>query len=722
MKYLNLILMLICHQLIFAQSDITISDIWTEYKYYPQYVPGFNFMNDGRHYTQRSGDYIIQLDIESGEVTDTIFDPSDILSSDNFPGKFDSYSFSADERMILFSTSTERIYRHSTKADYYLYDLDRRHMDKLFDGDKQMYPSIGPYNQHVAFIVDNNLFIKSLVSGEVKQITHDGQQNSIINGAADWVYEEEFGLTRAYEWNVDGSRLAYLRFDESQVPMFMMKTYHNDIYPDYETFKYPKVGEKNSVVTLFAYKIGEDKARQIDLPQEYEYLPRIQWTKDVDKLTAQTLNRHQNELNLWLLDLKNLRSNILLTEQSEGYVDVHDFTTFLEDEQHFTWASERNGFLHLYLYSLKGKLIRPLTVGSMDVTNFYGVDWLHNQFYYQASSLNPAQKNVYRGSLDGGVAENISTEQGWNTASFSPTYDYYLAQYSNINTPPSFEIKNRSDEVIRVLVDNEKLRQLQQEVGVNNIEFMEVLVPDAPKLPAYIIKPDDFDQRRQYPLLMYLYNGPNSQEVTDQWKGQNYWWFQMLADEGFIIACVDGRGTGSRGRDYRQQTYMKLGELESHDQIGAAKYFATLPYIDKEHIGIFGWSYGGYMSSLCLLKGADVFKAAISVAPVTNWKWYDNVYTERFMRTYEENPEGYDNNSPMMLAHKLKGDLLLIHGGSDDNVHVQHTMEFANALIQANKQFDMYIYPNDNHSIASGNARRHLYEKMTSFLIEKLKP
>ena len=704
-----------------AQKQISVNDIWGTYQFIPGSVPGFNFQQDGVSFTKQDRTVINEYNLASGDLTRPILDAASLRDNPNYKGGLDGYRFSDSENKIILNENTESIYRYSTRADYYIYDREKGKLSSVFDGGKVRYATLDPAEEKVAFVHKNDLYYTDLSSGETTRVTSDGSENRIINGATDWVYEEEFALVTGFQWSPDGERIAYYRFDETEVPEFTMMNYRDEAYPEYVTFKYPKVGEKNSTVTLHIYDLKKGKSREIKTPAGPDiYYPRIHWTKDPEELIVFKMNRHQNELELLLVNAKNGKTETLLEEKSQWYVDVHDNLTFLDDGKHFVWSSEEDGYNHMYLYNLKGKQKEQLTKGKWDVTAFYGVDETNGEFYYQAAKEDPMTRHVYRANLKGKKHEQLTRETGTNNAQFSSNFDYYVNTHSTINTPPTYTVYDRSGKVIRRIEDNAKLRGTQQEYAVQPAEFFTFKNREGDVLNGYMIKPPNFKKRGNYPVFMYLYGGPGSQQVTDSWKGQNYWWFQMLAQQGYVVACVDNRGTGGRGEAFKKQTYLKLGELETRDQIDAAKYLGGLSYTDPERIGIFGWSYGGYMSSLCLLKGNDVFKAAIAVAPVTNWKWYDSIYTERYMRTPAENPDGYRDNSPVYFADRLKGNYLLIHGMGDDNVHFQNTAEMANALIMANKQFDTYFYPNRNHGIYGGPTRLHLYNKMTDFVLNKL--
>ena len=701
-----------------AQSPITLEDIWQDYTFYANSVPGFNFQLDGVHYTRLEKQKIMQYDLRTGQVTKELFSAEEIKGQAGFSGSIRGYEFSPDESKILLYSDAESVYRYSFRAKFYVWDGEK--LKDVFPEGKVQEATFSPDGSKVAFVHKNNLYYTVLATGETWMVTEDGALNSIINGVTDWVYEEEFGFVKAFAWSPDGKRLAYYRFDESEVKEFTMTNYWGELYPEYVTFKYPKVGEKNSKVSVFLYELDGEKKTPIQLDFEPEYIPRIKWTLDPNELIVFAMNRHQSELNLVKIDATMGKGKVLLTEKNNYYIDIHDNLTFLKDREHFIWTSEQDGYNHIYQYNLDGKLVQQITKGDWEVTSFYGIDEAKGKVYYQSTEESPLERYIYMADLDGKNARKLTPEKGWNRVQFSSTFDYYVNIHSTINTPPTYTVMDRKGKAVRVIEDNKDLRQLQKEYGVQPVEFFEFTTSEDVELNGYMIKPPNFDPNKEYPVFMYLYGGPGSQQVMDSWRGQNYWWFQMLAQQGYIIACVDNRGTGGRGEEFKKMTYLQLGKYETIDQIEAAKYLGGLAYTDADRIGIFGWSYGGYMSTSCLLKGNDVFKAAIAVAPVTSWKWYDTIYTERYMRTEKENEEGYADNSPVYFADRLKGNYLLVHGMGDDNVHFQHTAEMANALFKANKQFDTYFYPNRTHGIYGGNTRLHLYTKMTNFLQDRL--
>ncbi|MEM9917342.1 MAG: S9 family peptidase [Bacteroidota bacterium] len=706
-----------------AQKDITVENIWQNYTYVSRSVPGFNFMKDGKHYTRLENNQIVQYDLTTGQQTAVLLDPSQITDNTDFGGRISSYQFNEDESQIILKTASENIYRHSSKAFFFVYDRQAKKLTTVSTKGKHSYASLNAQSDKIAFAMNNDLYIKDLKSGKTTQITTDGKENHIINGSADWVYEEEFTMAKAFEWSPDGKYLAFMRFDESKVSEFTMTMYHDDTYPQYETFKYPKVGEVNSVMSVHIYNIETDKTIKADIGSETDiYIPRIRWTHNPASLCIFRMNRHQNELELLLADAKSGKTSLMMKETNKYYIGESHFDnlTFLKDGKSFVYTSEQDGYTHIYLYGMDGKLKQQITKGNFDVTSFYGVDEANGKVFYQAAENSPLERQVYVIDLKGKNKKLLTPAKGSNSAQFSGNFDYFVNTFSTVNSASTYTVLNRSGKAIRVIEDNADVAKLQEEYGVQKVEFFNFTTGDDVTLNGWMVKPPNFNENVQYPVFMYVYGGPGSQTVMDAFGGFNYWWYQMLAQKGYIVVSVDNRGTGGRGEEFKKMTYLQLGKYETIDQIEAAKYLADLPYTDADRIGIFGWSYGGYMSSLCLSKGNDVFKAGIAVAPVTNWKWYDTIYTERYMRTIKENPEGYRDNSPVYFADRIKGPYLLVHGVADDNVHFQNTAEMTNALIKANKQFDTYIYPNRNHGIYGGTTRLHLYNKMTNFILQNL--
>lgn len=712
-RFISVILILIA-QSVFSQTKITLADIWLKYAYSSNGFYGWNSMNDGLHYTIKEGNKIVRYDYNTNSIQQ---EWQFKIGEKNL--EFDSYQFSADEKKILLSAESEPIYRHSTLDKNYIYDINNDRLFELDEGGKQQNAAFSSDGKQIAYIKNNNLFIKNIENLQLTQVTTDGLKHHIINGAADWVYEEEFAIIRAFEWSPDGKQLMYLRFDETEVPMFEMAMYEGRLYPEDYTFKYPKVGEHNSIVTLQTYHVTDGKTEEIHFDASFEYIPRIGYTPDGGNAYAITLNRLQNELKFWLIQ-PGSKPKVLFTEHADTYIEIQDNFQFSADGKQLLWTSERDGFNHIYLIDVATGKQTQVTRGNWEVTDVFGIDTKKKLIYYASTEVSPLERHTYAISIDGKKKTRLTKEHGVNNTQFSSNFSYMICNRSQQGIPPIITLCDDKGNVLRTLEDNKSLRDKLAETKIQQPTFFSFINRTGEKLNGYMIKPADFNANKKYPVLMYVYGGPGSQQVLDQWGGANYMWFQMLVQQGYIVACVDNRGTGGRGKKFRDCTYKQLGKYETEDQIDAAKYLASLSYIEPSRIGIFGWSYGGYMSSLCITQGADIFKAAIAVAPVTNWKFYDSIYTERYMGTKESNPDGYDANAPMTFADKLKGNYLLIHGTADDNVHWQNTAEMVKALIKAGKQFDLFLYPDKNHGIYGGNTRHHLYTLMTEFLLKKL--
>ena len=696
------------------KKDISLEDIWKKGTFRADYMNSLNSMN---------GDYYSLLNYEDGNSSvdkynyKTLEKVESIVNSKDLNGlkSFRSYSFNSDETKLILGTNFKPIFRRSFLGTFYIYDIASKTL-KLIGEDIQR-PTFSPDSKRVAYAKDNNLFIRDFSSNTIVQVTNDGEKNKIINGITDWVYEEEFGFVRAFEWSADGSNLAFLRFDESAVKTFSMDVYGKGKYPTQEVFKYPKAGEDNAKVTLHVYSLETNGTAKI-IFGEYEYIPRINWTKDGNVLAVRTLNRHQNDLKMYFINAKTYDTTLILTETDEAYVDVTDDLTFLDDNS-FIWTSEKDGFNHIYHYNNKGELINQITKGNWEVTSYYGFDADKKTIYYQSVENGSINRGIYSISLTGENKNIISNPSGTNSASFSKNMHYFINTFSDANTPNVYSLRNDAGKVLKIVKDNAALKEVIAGYNLSKKEFSTINI-NGNDLNMYTIKPVNFDSNKKYPVLMYQYSGPGSQNVSNSWNGSNDYWHQMLAQNGYMIVCVDGRGTGLKGRDFKKITQKQLGKYEVEDQIAVAKELANLSYVDAKRIGIWGWSYGGFMSTNCILKGNDVFAAAIAVAPVTTWRFYDSIYTERYMQTPEENPTGYDENSPLNYPELLKGKYLLIHGTADDNVHVQNAFRMAEALIQANKQFEWGMYPDKNHGIYGGNTRIHLYTKMTNFIKNNL--
>ena len=720
MKRLLFLFFLISTSIYAQKQKITLEDIWTNGTFRTERLESFHAMDNGDFYTilnhSKQGTSLDKFDYATLKKVETIVSGNDLAGIKYF----DDYTFSKDESKLIIGINLERIYRHSQTGIYYVYNLKTKSFNLISENSIQE-PTFSPDGKKVGFVYQNNLFVKDLKSAKTTQITTDGEFNKIINGITDWVYEEEFAFVRAFDWNGNSDKIAYIKFDESDVPEFSMDIYGEDLYPSRQVFKYPKAGENNSKVSLHIYNVKNNKSEEVNLSNNKQYyIPRIQWTKESNTLSVITLNRHQNNLNLLFVNGNSLQSTLILNEKDVAYLDITDDLTFLSDNS-FIWTSEKDGFNHIYHYDSKGKLKNQITKGNWEVTTYYGFDNKTNQIFYQSTEEGSINRSIYSINITGKNKKKLSKFIGSNRAAFSSSFNYFINTYSSSNTPPVYTLVSaKTGKEIQEIKNNLNLAEKLSNYNLSKKEFSTLKTKNG-EFNMWMVKPNNFDPNKEYPLLMYQYSGPGSQSVRNTWNNSKDYWNYMLADKGYIVACVDGRGTGFKGRDFKKVTYKELGKYEIEDQIEAAKELGNLNYIDKNRIGIWGWSFGGYMSSLAITKGADVFKAAIAVAPVTSWRYYDSVYTERYMQTPQENPSGYDDNSPINFVELLKGDYLLIHGTGDDNVHSQNSMRMINALVEANKPFDLSIYPDRTHGIYKGNnTRLHLYNKMTNFLDNSL--
>ena len=720
MKLLRLALVLVFPFALVAQTkEITNEEIWN-FEFSSERLEEIHPLTTVSQYTVLEVDRrtrtskVVSYDYATANVTEEIVNSA---TSALVPF-FTSYSFSKDEKKLLLESETEPIYRRSKRAKYFVYDRTTNKTSLLF-GSKIQEPKFSPDGSKVAFVFERNLYVKDLGANSIEQITSDGSEH-IINGLSDWVYEEEFGFVRAFDWNADGSALAFMQFDETLVPTYSMDVIGDNLYPFPYTFKYPKAGETNSVVGLYLYSLADKNVTSILLGDEKPYyIPRIKFSPNKNKLMVQTINRHQNHLQLWSYDIQQRTAQVILEERENTYVDVHDNLKFLKDES-FLWTSERDGYNHIYHYKADGTLKKQLTQGDWEVTRFFGVQEKTKEVYYASVEPGSTERAVYSVKLNGSRKRALSPENGTNGVAFSADYKYYIHTFEDSNTPTQYNLRSTATgKIIRPIEDNANLKNKLSNYSLSTKEFSTIEI-NGNELNMWMIKPKDFDPNKKYPLLMYQYSGPGSQKVANSWNDINDFWHQSLVQKGYIVACVDGRGTGFKGTAFKKVTYKQLVHFETLDQIEVARKLGQKPFIDADRIGIWGWSYGGHMSTNCILKGNDVFSLAIAVAPVTSWRFYDTIYTERFMRTPQENPEGYDLNSPFNYPELLKGDYLLIHGSGDDNVHLQNTMRMAEALVQANKPFELMIYPDKNHGIYGGNTRLHLYNKMTNFILNKL--
>ena len=699
---------------LFSQEEITVEKIWKYYNYYPNWAEGYNAMSDGVSYSVRESDNsIVKRSFERKNKEELIFKPSGDFT-------YDGYEFNADESKILFLTDVKNIYRYSYSANYYLFDRETSKVQPLDEKRQpQTLAEYSPDGNQVSYIYENNIYVKNLKTGIVTELTRDGEKNDIINGTTDWVYEEEFAFIKAYDWSPDSKYIAYLKFDERQVKEFSM-TFYNELYPESYDFKYPKAGEENSKVSVHITDIESGKEQEIFIGQ-YEYIPRMEWSPSNNELILQSMNRHQSSLKYHLVDLKAdiWGPSVIFEEKSETYVDVDDNLVFLKDGNSILRTSEIDGYKHIYKLSFDGTHTQ-VTSGKWDVIDFLGLDTKSNTIYYSSCEPHATQKSVYGIQVNGKNKKELTTAKGYNDAEFLKGMKYFIHTYSNANTPPVISLRNAKGKLIETLEDNSRLAKLLSSSYALSPKTFATIETDNAILNTWMILPHDFDSTKKYPVYFNVYGGPGHNEVLDSWDGSDYMYHQLLAQQGYIVFCVDPRGTMYRGAEFKKSTYLELGKLETEDILNCAKVLGEYSWIDKNRMGIMGWSYGGFMSSLAITKGADLFKMAIAVAPVTSWRYYDNIYTERFMRTPQENQNGYDDNSPINHVAKLKGNYLLIHGAADDNVHYQNTMEMVNAMVAANKQFDLFIYPNKNHGIYGGNTRNHLFQMMFDYILENL--
>lgn len=706
-----------------ANPKISLQDVWFSGKFSARGVNGLRSMKDGKHYTSfarnpKTGAIsVVMYQYADSKPIDTLLSPILLTPKDSLkPLSLEDFEFNADESYILIKTNIEPIYRRSTKENTWLFNRTTKSLRPLSVNGMQSFATFSPDGKMVAFVRNNNLFITNLKNNTESQITFDGKWNEIINGSSDWVYEEEFEITKCFFWSPDSKKLAFLRFDERAVKEFVMPIY-DQLYPTNFSFKYPKAGEENASVTAFVYHLTNGKTIPVETQTNAgNYLPRMGFTPNDNELWFYNMNRHQNTLKMYYADATTGKSTLVYEETNKAWIDIHDHLTFINKGGSFIMSNEKSGFLHLYHYQADGKLKNQITQGNWEVTAFHGFDEKNNYLYYTSTEESSLERHVYRIKLDGTGKEKLSTQKGKNVPAFSSDMSYYINTHSDANNPFTVTLHSSDGKQLRVLENNQRTREAMSQLKLAKKAFLTIPGADGTPLNAWIMKPADFSPKKKYPVFMFVYGGPGSVQVEDSWGGANYWWYQYLCQEGYVVVCVDNRGTGGRGEAFKKVTYMQLGKYETEDQIAAAKYLSNLSFVDGKRLGIMGWSYGGYMSSLCITKGADIFKLAVAVAPVINWRFYDTIYTERYMRTPQENANGYDDNSPQSHAEKLKGKYLLIHGTADDNVHFQNAMVMAAELVKANKQFDFMAYPDKDHGIYGGATRLQLFTKITDFI------
>ena len=734
MKKLSILCMMLCLSVFFGNAQVVTLQEVANGAYRTEGISGIKPMLDGEHYTQISRDRkkIVKYSFKTGKEVATVFDVS--TARDCTIKSFDDYIMSPDESRILIQTETKPIYRRSFTAVYYIFNVRNNTMEALSEGGPQQVPLFSPDGNQIAFVRNNNIYLVKLLFGTSEsQITEDGKYNEVLNGIPDWVYEEEFGFNRAFDFSADSKMLAYIRFDESKVPMYSFPMYQGmnpsldqyAVYPGSYDYKYPMPGVDNSKVSVHTFDIKSKVTRKLDLPLDEDgYIPRIQFTKDENTLAIMTLNRHQNRFDLYFANPRSTLCKLVVRDEAEQYIKEEAYGNMTFYANNFVMMSEKDGFNHLYLYSAGGNLIKQITKGKFEVKSFLGWDEKTNTYYYSSNEESPLRTAIYKIDAKGRKTK-LSSREGTNQAIFSKSMKYYINTFSNLATPPVITINDNTGKTLTTLVDNKKLAQKVASMNLPSKEFFTFKTSDGVQLNGWMMKPANFDASKKYPVIMHQYSGPGSQQVIDRWnigsRGDGGMFEAYMADHGFISVCVDGRGTGGRGSDFEKCTYLNLGVKEARDQVETALYLGTLPYIDSKNIGIWGWSFGGYCTLMSMSEGTPAFKAGVAVAAPSDWRYYDTVYTERFMRTPKENMEGYQASSAMTRASQLNGELLLIHGTADDNVHLRNASEYSEALVQADKQFDMHIYTNRNHGIRGGNTTKHLLTRVTEFFIEHLK-
>ena len=726
------IMMLLATSNVSADNKITLKDV-TGKTFTPKYITGVDPIKGTDRYASISNDgrQIIEYAFKTGNQTRVLFDIANTHGESI--KQLDGYTLSPDGKRMLIQTNTQKIYRRSFTADYYIYTIQSRKLEKLSTGGPQQIPTWSPDGNQIAFVRDNNIFlVKLLYDNAESQITKDGKFNEIINGVPDWVYEEEFSTNRSLCFTADSRMLCWIKYDERKVKEYSLQLFMgshptmkaNEVYPGTYTYKYPKAGEDNSIVSVWSYEIQTHKTNRLQVPLEGDgYIPRIKSTNDANRIIVFTMNRHQDVLNLYAVNPRTTLSQLLIKEQGDKYVKEEAMEGITIGQNSILLPSDRDGYMHLYLYNMNGSLIRKIGDGNYDITSIYGYDETTGDVYYQASGINSHDRQIFV-SHKNGKTERLTDTNGWNKAIFSGDYKYFLNTWSNYNTPYVFTIRDNKGKVLSTPIDNKELKEKVKTYGFNGRETFSFTTSEGVKLDGWMVKPKDFDTNKKYPVILFQYSGPGSQQVIDAWNagsmGNGGAFDYYLAQQGFIVICVDGRGTGGRGAAFEKCTYLRIGELESRDQIETALWLGKQSYIDKERIGIWGWSFGGFNTLMGMSEGRPVFKAGVAVAPPTNWRYYDTIYTERYMRTPKENGSGYATN-PIQRANALHGALLICHGMADDNVQPQNTMEYTEALIQADKDFKENIYTNRNHGIYGGNTRTHLLRQVSNWFIEHLK-
>lgn len=703
----------------YAQKQITVEDFTTKNTFPQKTVRGINWMKDGKFYSTLENNKVVKYNITTGQPVETLVDGATL----NPKIDIQDYSFSGDEKKLLLTTDFQSIYRRSFTANYFIYDLAGKSVKPLSANGKQSYAAFSADGSKVAFVRENNLFYVTLHDMKEIQVTDDGKFNHIINGTTDWVYEEEFSFVDGFYWSPDGKKLAYYRFDESAVREYNLQRWGKTLYPTDYRFKYPKAGEANSTVEIWIYNLDSKQKVKADIGTDKDiYIPRVKWTADANILSIRKLNRLQNNLDVLHTNALTGASTVALNEKSETFIDLEftDDLIYLADGKQFIYTTERDGYKHLYLYGMDGRLVKQITQGSFEVSQLIGLDEKTKTLYYTSTEVSPLERHFYSITLNGKKTK-LSQAAGIHTINMSEDFQFYIDYHTSAAHPTVVSLfKTKGNALQKVLEDNGALAKVLDEYGFAAKEFFSFKTVDGTDLNGYMLKPKNFDASKQYPVLVYQYSGPGSQNVNNLWGGSHFFFHQMLTQKGYIVAVIDSRGTGGRGEHFKKLTYKQLGKYELEDHIAGAKFLSTLEYVDDSRVGIWGWSYGGYMSSLAMTKGAGTFKMGIAVAPVTNWRFYDTIYTERYLQTPQLNASGYDDNSPSTYAAKLQGNFLLIHGTGDDNVHFQNSVVLQDALINAGKQFTSFYYPDKHHGIQGAQTKFHLYTMMLNYVQENL--
>ena len=731
-KLLTLVLLLLGITSAKAGEDLQLRDIASGV-YSTRGVYGINPLNDGESYSMlEDGKRIKTFSFKTGQETGVLFDVNNTKNT-SLNSLIDGYIMSPDEKTILIRTLSEPIYRRSMKATYFIYNVRNKTLDPLSEGGPQECPVFSPDGNQIAFVRDGNIFlVKLLFNNSESQVTKDGEYNKVINGKPDWVYEEEFVTDCSLCFNADNTMLMWIRYDESEVPLYsfpmfkglMPELRENADYPGQYTYKYPIAGAKNSKVSVHSYDIKSHVTRKMKLEIDPEdYIFRIFPTSMAEKVAVFTMNRHQDRMDVYMANPRSSECKMVLRDEVKPYITEDMYQSIHFFDGGFVFCSERDGWNHIYQYDLNGTLKKQVTKGKFEVVDFYGYDAATGSYYYSSNQESPLRTAIYKTDAKGKVTK-LSQHTGTNGAYFSKNYKYFVNTYSDIHTPTVTQVCDQNGKTLRVLEDNKAVLEKLKGKNLGQKEFFTFTTSEGVELNGWMIKPWNFDASKKYPVILFQYSGPGSQQVQDKWNIGNCGGAlleQYLGEQGYISVCVDGRGTGGRGAAFEKQTYLKLGQLEAKDQVETAIYMGKQSYVDAQRIGIWGWSFGGFCTLMSMSEGRPVFRAGVSVAPPTSWRYYDSVYTERFMRTPKENPDGY-NESCLSRASQLSGQVLICHGMADDNVHFRNTAEYVEALVQAEKtNFKQLAFTNRNHSIYGGKTRIFLYTNLVEWFNEKMK-